>query len=421
MEKFKGKIQFIIGLVVLFGWIIISSVSVKAGDATLLRMFMGLTFGYVMMRAAFGFAGSANKLFAKGSSRVMGSLMLMFFVASVLWAVKNFGGEKLALVGNPISFGLMLGAFLFGLGMSGAGCCASGLLTDIPESPARGLIVLVFFGFGVMIGNPLMGSAFASTSVFTSGGVAGVSFLDWFKFDSKLLTYICAIAVTAILCSIVWFLAKRYETRRRKNGTYLGLECEAEQDLVLQNMLDESKIDAEPKCPCNGLFDKLFVNPLSLKTAAVVVAICFAWMGLWSFSNPMGTWMASLTSKIFGEASISALTGWKAEMYTKPLFEDMSSLQNVSIIVGSLVALLLSGKFAGCMKTGWKVSLKDACVYIVGGFLMGFGTRLSKGCNGGALISQIAKFSLSGWFFLIFMVCGAFVGYMIKKVIYKDK
>ena len=48
---------------------------------------------------------------------------------------------------------------------------------------------------------------------------------------------------------------------------------------------------------------------------------------------------------------------------------------------------------------------------------MGFGTRLSNGCNVGALYTPIANFSLSGWIFLVFLVLGEIFGNIIYKKI----
>ena len=53
--------------------------------------------------------------------------------------------------------------------------------------------------------------------------------------------------------------------------------------------------------------------------------------------------------------------------------------------------------------------------YALGGLCMGFGTRLSNGCNVGALYTPIANFSLSGWVFLIFLVLGGIVGNSVAK------
>lgn len=46
---------------------------------------------------------------------------------------------------------------------------------------------------------------------------------------------------------------------------------------------------------------------------------------------------------------------------------------------------------------------------------MGFGTRMSNGCNVGALYTPIANFSLSGWIFFIFIVVGGIMGNMVAK------
>ena len=55
--------------------------------------------------------------------------------------------------------------------------------------------------------------------------------------------------------------------------------------------------------------------------------------------------------------------------------------------------------------------------YVSGGLLMGFGTRLSNGCNVGALYTPIANFSFSGWIFLAALVTGGVLGNKTARVI----
>jgi len=65
---------------------------------------------------------------------------------------------------------------------------------------------------------------------------------------------------------------------------------------------------------------------------------------------------------------------------------------------------------------GLKISLRGLIIFAIGGFMMGFGTRLSNGCNVGALYTPIAQFSLSGWFYLIVVATGGFIGnWLIKQ------
>jgi len=42
--------------------------------------------------------------------------------------------------------------------------------------------------------------------------------------------------------------------------------------------------------------------------------------------------------------------------------------------------------------------------------LMGYGARLTAGCNIGALFSGISSLSLSGWVYAVFLFLGAFIG-----------
>ena len=83
--------------------------------------------------------------------------------------------------------------------------------------------------------------------------------------------------------------------------------------------------------------------------------------------------------------------------------------------------MLLAGSFKKTFKAGLQISFKEALLYIVGGFAMGFGTRLSNGCNVGALYTPIANLSLSGWIFLVFLVAGGVLGNIVYKKIMGNK
>ena len=98
-----------------------------------------------------------------------------------------------------------------------------------------------------------------------------------------------------------------------------------------------------------------------------------------------------------------------------PFFEHPINVQNVGIVLGTFIYMLTSNNFVSFCKSSWKMSPKQALFYAIGGFAMGFGTRLSNGCNVGALYTPIANFSLSGWIFLIVMVTGGVVGNIIAK------
>jgi hypothetical protein len=90
------------------------------------------------------------------------------------------------------------------------------------------------------------------------------------------------------------------------------------------------------------------------------------------------------------------------EAVQQGLLNDGGTIRNIAIIFGSAIAFLLAGKF----KFDFNFNLKDAGYYAFGGLLMGFGARMAKGCNIGALYSAISNFSLNGWGFLIALSLG---------------
>ncbi|MCM1988665.1 YeeE/YedE thiosulfate transporter family protein [Oceanirhabdus seepicola] len=105
------------------------------------------------------------------------------------------------------------------------------------------------------------------------------------------------------------------------------------------------------------------------------------------------------------------------EYYYRPIIENQNpfinqyTILNIGVIVGSLSATLLASQFK------WKKvkSKKQFIFALLGGIMMGYGTRLAVGCNIGALFSGIPSFSLHAWVFGIFSILGAWVGVKILK------
>lgn len=94
------------------------------------------------------------------------------------------------------------------------------------------------------------------------------------------------------------------------------------------------------------------------------------------------------------------------------LLNNDASILNLAVIVGSLLAVLLSSEF----KFKPLKNKKQAFFALGGGLVMGYATRISFGCNIGAYFSAIPSFSLHGWVFGAFMFLGAWIG---CKLLYK--
>ena len=419
MKQFD-KTQFTIGVVVLFAILFIGTTFLKSGDL-IFRMLVGLGLGYALMRSAFGFAGSANRAYNTGSTKLLRTMMFMMFLTVIpVAAILYIGGaENYGLWVNQINLGLIVGGLLFGIGMAFSMCCASGVLTDMIEGPTRALITIIFFGIGVFLGFPLQATqGWINDTWFHSATFEkGVFLPDLLGFDG-MNGYLAAIIVTGILALLVAMAAKWYENKRRKEGTFTGVGSEIEQDEAMKEMLTDETV--YPVCSETAMY-RFFAKPWSLKMGAVVIAIIFAALMIvtksgWGASTPYGYWFGRILMA-FGMPieTITAFTHQPDKPFIMPFFANPMNVQNISIILGALVASLTTGNFVKQFTAGLKISPKEIPVYIIGGLLMGLGTRFANGCNVGALYTPIANFSLSGWIYFIFLFSGGMLGNMIKK------
>nr|WP_284693913.1 YeeE/YedE family protein [Paeniclostridium ghonii] len=386
------------------------------------RLIIGLGLGYTLTRSFFGFAGSVNRSYRTGSTKLMRILMLLFVGTAIVSACLFIGQDptQYDLGVNPINLGLILGGLAFGFGMAFCSCCASGVLTDIATGFPRALITLIFFGMGVYVGFPIQSSApWVTDTIFSSQTFeSGVFLPDLFKWDG-LEGYLGAIILTIIFACITIWIAKIYEDKRKAQNSYTGVE---------EERIQEKTYDDKPfKLFSQNTYDILFVRPWSLKMGAVVMGVIFMLlMGVtksgWGVSTPFGIWFGRLLIA-FGVSpeSVASFTTKSIELFTDPFFQNPSSVQNVGIILGTIIALLLAGSFTKSFKAGLSITLKESLIYVIGGFIMGIGTRMSNGCNAGALYTPIANFSLSGWIFLVFLVVGGVIGNILHKKIMTNK
>jgi uncharacterized membrane protein YedE/YeeE len=88
------------------------------------------------------------------------------------------------------------------------------------------------------------------------------------------------------------------------------------------------------------------------------------------------------------------------------IFINKYTILNAGVIVGSLVATLLASQF----KIGKTKNIKQVVLALLGGIMMGYGSRLTAGCTIGTFFSGIPSFSLDAWVFWIFVSLGAWVG-----------
>ncbi len=356
------------------------------------RFLIGLAFGLSLVRASIGFAGSVNKLYRAHSAEVARTIVWIMVLSSIFVAFIMSGNESAYRLSiYPINLGLVIGGLLFGFGMAFSSCCATGSLTDISSGFSRAAVTMFFFAVGVFLGfdaqanSPLVKESFL-TSPMGENFQGGVFLPDLFRFDG-FNGYLGAIALTALLGFIAISIAKRFEKSA-------GVSQE------------ES----------STLFEKAFVNPWKIQVSVVAISATFAFLFYysqkgWSASSAFGVWFGKFLTLFGVEAqTLSEYSSKDAVLFIEPLTTHSASMQNIGIILGAVTALLIAGSFSQKFIAGLKITPKGALTFAVGGFLMGIGTRLSNGCNVGALYTPIAEFSLSGWVYMVFVVSGGVLG-----------
>ncbi|SHJ95515.1 YeeE/YedE family protein [Tepidibacter formicigenes] len=418
----KKNVEYIIGLILLIAILALGKLGLSS-PMLFFRLIVGLGLGYALTRSYFGFAGSVNRAYRTGSTKLMRALMVMFVGTAIVNTCFFIGQDptQYDLWVNPINLGLVLGGILFGFGMAFSSCCASGVLTDVVTGLPRAGITLIFFGMGVYLGFPLQSSApwITDTIVSTETFSNGVFLPDLFKGDG-LGGYLGASILTIVFAMIVVWICKVYEDKRKAQNTYTGVDTEFAQEKIYE---DKESF----KLFSNNTYEKLFVRPWTLGMGAVVIgSISILLMGVtkagWGASTPYGFWFGKLLI-LFGVSpeSVAAFSHKPVEIFTMPFFKHPINVQNIGIILGTVIALLLAGNLTKTFKEGLSISLKEILIYAIGGITMGLGTRFSNGCNVGALYTPIANFSLSGWIFLVFLVAGGIIGNIVyKKLMAKD-
>lgn len=390
-------------------------------DALFFRLLLGIGLGYALTRGFLGFAGSVNRAYNGGSTKLMQTLMFMFVVTAIINAAflvnSELGSYNLWI--NPINLGLLVGGLMFGFGMTFSSCCASGVLTDLVTDLPRAGVTLLFFSLGVYVGFPLQSRlSWVTDTLISTHSYANKGVFMPDLFGGGLIGYLGAIALTIFFAGIIVYFSKQYENKRRLTGTFYGIDTEIAQQNALK-IKSQTEKDATPfKLFSVETYQKLFVTPWSMTAGAIMIMIIFTMMFAatkagWGASTPYGIWFGK-GLMMFGLSvdSVATFADRPISMFATPFCEHQISVQNIGIICGTFICILLMGKFT----FRFNYSAKQLALFAMGGLFMGMGTRLANGCNVGALYTPIANFSLSGWFFLVFLIVGGILGNKVANM-----
>ncbi|MBL8592649.1 MAG: YeeE/YedE family protein [Devosia sp.] len=351
---------------------------------TVLFLIGGLL-GATLYHASFGFTGGWRRLVVEKRGAAVRAQMLMVAIAAIVFIPLLAGGSAfgrpLAGAVAPVGVSVLVGAAIFGLGMQLGGGCGSGTLFTVGGGSAPMLVTLAAFIFGALL---------------------GTAHLPWWLAQPSLPTISLGSSLGAPLAVIV---------------TLGGLAAVAGITMLIERRA-HGGLERASKPKTRGL-SRLLQGPWPLVGAAVLLALLNIATLLiaghpWSITYGFGLWGAKIAQSV--GVPVETWTFWtapgQAQALGRSVLFDITSVMDFGILLGAALAAGLAGKFAPKAD----LPLKSALAAVIGGVLMGYGARLSFGCNIGALFSGIASGSLHGWVWFAAAFAGSFVGIALRPV-----
>jgi uncharacterized membrane protein YedE/YeeE len=342
---------------------------------------VGLAAGIILYHAAFGFTVAWREVIKSGRGAGLRAQMIMLGMTVLIFTPLIAQGEiwGMNLRGSvaPLNIAVICGAFMFGVGMQLGGGCASGTLFTVGGGNMRMLITLTAFIAGSVLGTwqwPIW-QGIPSVAPFSLAQ----------NFGS-----VWAILISIGLFATVWFATTVYECKRHGSLT--------------------SGRDVDR--PYSWLTGPWPLLAGAVALAAVNVSTLLLAGRPWGVTSAFALWGGKIA--LFLGIDIHDWAYWQrpglSNALEQSIFTDITSVMNIGIMLGALLAAGLAGKFA----PNFRLPLRSIVAAVVGGILLGYGARIAYGCNIGAYFGGISSTSLHGWLWFFAAFTGSSIGTKLR-------
>ncbi len=351
-----------------------------------LLFIIGLLLGYTLFHARFGFTSAFRRLMSVGNGQAMRSHMLMLAVAVSLFApilaygTTLFGGSVAGYV-SPVGVSLLVGSFVFGIGMQLGGGCASGTLYAVGGGRSVMFITFIFFVVGATVGAyhlPFWTEEMPSFAPFSLATSTGLGYSG---------AWIVSLVLFALIAWVTLIVEKK------------------------------TKAPKMAPVPTEKGWRRIFRGSWPLFAAAIILAILNALTLItrgqpWGITSAFALWGSKIASN-FGVdvASWGYWQGTNAAALNASIFADSTTVMNIGIIIGAFIASAAGGLFKFT-----QITLGNFAASVIGGLMMGYGARLAFGCNIGAYFGGIASFSAHGYIWGIMAMAGTFLALYMRPL-----
>jgi len=359
------------------------------GQFQAMLMLLGMALGLCLFHASFGFSTAWRQLIQHRDGAGLRGQLAMLSVSVLLFFPVLANGELFGTAVNgflrPLGPSVVVGAFIFGVGMQIANGCASGNLYHLGGGRLNALPVIAGFSFGAL----------------------------WATLDYEWWTTLPQFApvglietlgvIPAIIANLAVFAAIYKLTR------------------IIDASTDANAVEKDTK----PLWSKVIQGPWPMIWGAIGLAILnfvtLAMLGRpWAVALAYPVWGAKAAAWFGIELDLDFTTYWmqpgrESALY-EPLTSDAGSLMNIGVIIGALLAASLAGRFALSLK----LSLRQLLGGLLGGAMLGYGATIAYGCNIGAFIGGVISGSLHGWLWIVCALAGSYLGIKLRPLFKQD-
>ena len=345
---------------------------------------IGLGFGILLQKGRFCFTSAFRDFIAFKDTRVLNGV--------IIGIITMMAGTSLAYVLGVSSsnfwvsnYGLsnIIGGFIFGIGMVYGGGCASGTLYRAGEGYLHYWLVLISACVGYVIFATLFSGLFLPYFFVPLQIFEGYSII-------RSLEVLAPLAPISIILGLVIYL-------RKKNQLNLSQEISK----VQFSSITVKKIKSEWDAKIVGL------------GMGILATFWFVVWGTLSVTGPQARWVGLAYSNIAGIEVLEQNMYWNNVVFNEGNFAiSLDMIMLVCLIFGAFISAYMSGDFK--IRTIKSKRIPNA---VLGGLVMGFGSRMAPGCNISNTFSGLAFLSVAGFITSLGLILGVYIAthWMFRK------
>ncbi|WP_224447756.1 YeeE/YedE family protein [Haloprofundus salilacus] len=387
----------------------------------LTALVVGVGLGVFLQKGRFCFVHAFRDFFAFKDSRVTKAVLVATTLTMVFWSIAYALGYYQGFWTPDWGLTGLLGGFVFGVGMTYAGGCASGTLYRAGQGYLHFWLTLAFMGVGYAVFTvlfPTLESAYFEPLTFGTG----VTLFEVSPVPAPLLALGVAGLVLLAYATIVGRSAAG-----GAGGTDDAAAVRADGGTPTSRGLGAS-------APAVGL--RQFVagtreyfrgfaeiddwkaaskRPWDPRTAALgITALAVLWftqVSIVGVTGPEARWTGYLLQQVGVDAG--SYEYWGSILFQgKGVGLTVDMVMIAAVILGAFLAAFWSGDFS--IRVPKRRRVPNA---VVGGFMMGAGSRLAPGCNIGNIYSGLAELSVHSFIATAGIIAGV---YAMTHWIYRD-